>query len=258
MSKVVTSSTGFDLEILCEDGPVIAVNKPPGLVVQGAPPGVVNLADLVRGYLKVKYAKPGNVYLGVPHRLDRPVSGVVVFSRNSKCAARLSQQFAERQVRKIYRAVLERPPEPSAGTLTDWLLRLPETEGEEPGSSAAKVVTATEGTPGAKPAVLHYRTLALSRGRALVEVELETGRMHQIRVQFASRGSPIVGDFQYGARTVWEGEAIRPATPVDQQRFRPIALHAWRLMLKHPIRFDALTITAPVPAAWKELGFEEG
>lgn len=258
MSADVTSSSGVELEILCEDGPVIAVNKPPGLVVQGAPPGVMNLADLVRGYLKLKYAKPGNVYLGVPHRLDRPVSGVVVFSRNSKCAARLSQQFAERQVRKIYRAVLERPPDPSAGTLTDWLLRLPETVGDEPGPAAAKVVTATEGAPGAKPAVLHYRTLALSRGRALVEIELETGRMHQIRVQFASRGFAIVGDLQYGAGTVWEGGSIRPATATDEQRFRPIALHAWRLMLKHPIRYDELTITAPVPRTWGQFGFQEG
>ncbi len=256
MSADVTSSTPVDLEILCEDGPVIAVNKPPGIVVQGTPSGVTNLADLVRGYLKAKYSKPGNVYLGVPHRLDRPVSGVVVFSRNSKCAARLSQQFAERQVRKIYRAVLERPPHPPAGTLRDWLLRLPETEGEEPGAAAAKVVAAVEGTPGAKPAVLHYRTLALSRGRALVEIELETGRMHQIRVQFASRGCPVVGDMQYGARTVWQGGEILPATPLDEQRFRPIALHAWRLMLRHPIRYDELTITAPVPRAWREFGFE--
>jgi 23S rRNA pseudouridine1911/1915/1917 synthase len=257
MSADVTSSTGWELEILCEDGPVLAVNKPPGIVVQGAPPGVTNLADLVRSYLKARYSKPGNVYLGVPHRLDRPVSGVVVFSRNSKCAARLSQQFAERQVRKMYRAVLERPPDPPAGTLTDWLLRLPETEGEEPGSAAAKVVAVVEGAPGAKSAVLHYRTLALSRGRALVEIELETGRMHQIRVQFASRGCPVVGDVPYGAHTVWEGGGIRPASPADQQRFRPIALHAWRLTLRHPIRYDELTITAPVPKAWREFGFEE-
>lgn len=255
-------ASAVPLDVLCEDGPVIAVNKPAGIVVQGAPPGVDNLADLVRQYLKAKYDKPGNVYLGVPHRLDRPVTGVVVFSRNSKCAARLSEQFAQRQVRKTYRAILERPPAPDAGTLSDWLLRsgdeaAPAAEAGDESFYGPKVSVAPAGTTGAKPAVLHYRTLATVKGRALVEIELETGRMHQIRVQFASRGCPIVGDTQYGARTVWDGESVRPATPSDETRFHPIALHAWRLMLRHPVRYDELVITAPQPAAWGRLGFEE-
>ena len=186
-----------DLEVLCEDGPVIAVNKRPGIIVQGAPAGVENLADLVRAYLKDKYAKPGNVYLGVPHRLDRPVSGVVVFSRNSKCAARLSEQFANRDVRKIYRAIVERPPDPPAGEMTDWLLRVstagPAEEATED-ARAPKVAVVDPETPEAKRAVLRYRTLATAHGRALVEIELETGRMHQIRVQFSSRGRPLPAD----------------------------------------------------------------
>ena len=249
-----------DLHILCEDGPIIAVNKPAGIVVQGSPQGVDNLADMVRQYLKVKYSKPGNVYLGVPHRLDRPVTGVVVFSRNSKCAARLAEQFAERQVGKTYRAVLERPPKPESGRLTDWLLRVGGDEDRtQPGGDAyrqPKVSVGAERDEGARQAVLAYRTLAHSRGRALVEIELETGRMHQIRVQFASRGCPIVGDTQYGATTSWDGSEVRRATEGDASRYHPIALHARRLTLKHPVRYDELTITAPTPVAWRELGFD--
>jgi 23S rRNA pseudouridine1911/1915/1917 synthase len=243
-----------ELEILCEDGPVIAVNKPAGIVVQGAPAGVANLADLVRDYLRTKYAKPGNVYLGVPHRLDRPVTGVVIFSRNSKGAARLAEQFATRVVQKTYLAILERPPEPPAGTLTDWLLRAGEEHENADDPRAPKVSVVTSEIPGAKQAILHYRTLATARGRALVEITLETGRMHQIRVQFASRGCPIVGDTQYGARSSWDGVEIRAATADDASRYHPIALHAWRLALKHPVRYDDLTITAPPPESWSRQG----
>ncbi len=114
------------IEVLCEDGPVLAVNKPPGLISQGAPAGVESLISLVKDYIAAKYNKPGAVYLGVPHRLDRPVSGVVVFSRNSKCAARLAEQFQKRTVRKVYWACLERPPEPAEGSLLDWLYRVPD------------------------------------------------------------------------------------------------------------------------------------
>lgn len=232
--------TADELEILCEDGPVIAVNKPAGLISQGAPKGVPGVVDLVKQYLKQKYNKPGRVYLGIPHRLDRPVSGVMVFSRNSKCAPRLAEQFANRGVRKIYWACLERPPERETGTLTDRIYRIP----DEP---RVKVVPA--GTPDAKEATLDYRVLDRSKGRTLVEVELKTGRMHQIRIQFASRGCPIVGDLQYGATSPFAG-----ATSLDQEH-GAIALHARSLTLQHPIRYDELTITAPLPAMWSELGF---
>src|SRR5436190_22987192 len=114
------------LEVLCEDGPVLAVNKPAGLLTQGVPAGIPTLEALVKEYLKQRYAKPGNVYLGIPHRLDRPVSGVVVFARNSKAAARLAEQFRDRQVRKTYWALVERPPECPAGELVDWLLKTPD------------------------------------------------------------------------------------------------------------------------------------
>ncbi len=229
------------VNVLCEDGPVIAVNKPPGLIAQGAPYGVESLVDQVKEYLKVKYEKPGAVYLGIPHRIDRPTSGVVIFSRNSKCAARLSEQFQKRQVQKTYLAVLERPPAKDEATLEDWIYRVPD---------HSFVEICEESRDGAKHARLSYRVLARKHGRALVEVDLQTGRMHQIRIQFASRGCPIVGDTQYGSTT-----CFRSFTDADP-RTRPIALHAQRLTLKHPIRYDELQITAPVPGLWDEFEFQ--
>src|SRR5688500_9184592 len=117
--------TSAALEVLCEDGPVLAVNKPAGVISQGAPVGAVGLVELVTAYISEKYDKSGNVYLGIPHRLDRPVSGVMCFSRNSKCAARLAEQFAQRTVTKVYWACVERPPQEPRGVLTDWIYRIP-------------------------------------------------------------------------------------------------------------------------------------
>jgi len=229
------------IEVLVEDGPVLAVNKPPGLISQGAPVGVDSLISLVKDYLAEKYDKPGAVYLGVPHRLDRPVSGVVVFSRNSKCAARLAEQFQQRTVKKVYWACLERPPEPAEGVLKDWLYRVP----DQP-----RVELSREGVEGAKHAELRYRTIAKAKGRAIVEIELLTGRMHQIRIQFGSRGWLIVGDHQYGAKSDFPGAAGLDA------RDAPIALHAHSLTIQHPIRYDPLTIVAPIPTSWRALGFD--
>ncbi len=207
------------LDILCEDGPVIAVNKPPGVISQGAPIGTPSLVSMVKDYLKEKYNKPGDVYLGVPHRIDRPVSGVVVFSRNSKCAARLAEQFAKREVRKTYVAVLESPPPEDAGTLRDWLYRIP----NEP-----KVIVCSPDRVDAKEAVLHYKVLKRVRGRALVEIDLGTGRMHQIRIQFGSRGWPIVGMTSTERRshsrdTAWGRITDRPARrPADDPAPNPV------------------------------------
>lgn len=226
------------LDILCEDGPVIAVNKPPGVISQGAPIGTPSLVSMVKDYLKEKYNKPGDVYLGVPHRIDRPVSGVVVFSRNSKCAARLAEQFAKREVQKTYVAVLESPPPEDSGTLRDWLYRIP----NEP-----KVIVCSPDRADAKEAILHYKVLKRVRGRALVEIDLGTGRMHQIRIQFGSRGWPIVGDDQYGAKVPFPGHRLSGESP--------IALHAARLTILHPIRYEPLPILAPVPKSWSEFGF---
>ena len=231
----------MDLDILLEDGPLIAVNKPAGLLTQGVPHGHPTLEGWVKEHLRQKYAKPGNVYLGVPHRLDRPVSGIVVFAKNSKAAARLAEQFRERTVRKIYLAVTERVPDPPAGRLKDWLLKDP---------VAAHVSLVQAGTEGSKEAILDYRVLAERDGRALLEVELQTGRMHQIRVQLASRGWNIVGDLQYGAQ-------LNAADSATYDRLvSPIALHARSLSLSHPIRYDRIELKAPMPTEWSRFGTE--
>ncbi len=245
------------LNLLCEDGPLLAVNKPAGLPTQGVPVHVDSLEARVKAYLRQKYDKPGNVYLGVPHRLDRPVSGVVIFARNSKAAARLAEQFRLREVQKWYLAVVEMassfssPLEgeggrrPDEGTMTDWLIKVPD---------QALAEVAPEGTPGAKRASLRYRVLQMldkeNRPLALVEIELETGRMHQIRVQFASRGWPIVGDVRYGAITPFPG----PKPGVGDAGTEIIALHAARLDLRHPIRYDPISLCAPLPESWSSFG----
>ncbi len=240
-AEPTTEHPSVVLDILCEDGPLLAVNKPAGLLTLGAKPGVPTLERIVKQYLKEKYNKPGNVYLGIPHRLDRPVSGVVVFARNSKAAARLAEQFRERQVRKIYWALVERAPETAEGELVDWLLKSPD---------QANVDVVFAETPGAREARLRYRklpsdTVAALAFRTLLEIEPLTGRTHQIRVQLAAHGCPIVGDVQYGATTSLN--ETRAADPRD----KPIALHARSLTIKHPVRYDSLTITAPLPEYWR-------
>lgn len=248
-----SSSTVFD--VLLEDGPLLAVNKPAGLLTLGAGPGIPTLERLVKAWLKARFDKPGNVYLGIPHRLDRPVSGVMVFARNSKTAARLAEQFRDRQVRKVYWALTSQPPEPAAGELVDWLLKVP-------GEARVDVVEA--GAPGAREARLTYRTLDRGASRSgassgsedsppaaprptLLEIELHTGRMHQIRVQLARRGWHVLGDVQYGAAPLVSAADLAP-------RESPIALHARSLTLLHPIRYEPLTITAPLPPLWDQLG----
>lgn len=245
-----------ELEVLLEDGPVLAVNKPAGLLTLGAAPGVPTLERIVKAWLKARFGKPGNVYLGIPHRLDRPVSGVMVFARNSKAAARLAEQFRERHVRKVYWAIVEHAPEAAEGELVDWLLKVPD---------QARVEVVPAGTPAAKEARLRYRRLEtaapgasdstphLERSgptdtRALLEIELLTGRMHQIRAQLGSRGWPVLGDTQYG------GTSSLAREPAGDPRDAPIALHARSLTILHPIRYEPLTIVAPLPAAWQKAG----
>ncbi len=224
--------------VLYEDNHCLALCKPAGLLTQGVPGGVLTLEGFARDYLREKYAKKGYVYLGIPHRLDRPVSGVVLFARSSKAAARLAEQFALRQVTKVYWALVERslrgdlpPPE---GTWEDHLLKLPEQSRSE--------VTSSE-TPGAKHALLAYRVLRSSSDEALLEITPHTGRMHQIRVQASSRGWPIRGDEAYGARTSF-------GPPAEQARDRLVALHGRSLTFLHPIRYEPITLTAPPGEGW--------
>lgn len=222
-----------DNQILYEDNHLIAVAKKVGDIVQGDKTGDVPLSDSVKAYLKEKYAKPGNVFLGVVHRLDRPVSGVVLFAKTSKSLPRLNKMFAEHaHVRKTYLAIVAARPPQAEGTLVHWLTRNAQ-------QNTARAYDRE--VPGSKRAELSYRLVAEGERYFLLEVELRTGRHHQIRCQLAKIGCPIRGDLKYGA----------PRSNPDGG----ISLHAWRLELEHPVSHLPLSIEAPLPGdrLWQEL-----
>ncbi|MFO0847246.1 MAG: RluA family pseudouridine synthase [Gemmataceae bacterium] len=228
-------STALDPSlVLYEDPHLIAVSKPAGLLTQ-APAHIPSLEAQVKAYIKAKHDKPAGVYLGIPHRLDRPVSGVVVFCRNTKAAQRVHAQFQERAVQKVYWAAVEGTVSPESGTWEDWVRKVPD---------QAVTVRATADEPGAKLASLRYRVLQpLPDGGTLVELAPLTGRMHQLRVQAAWRGHPVFGDADYGSP-----RAFGP--PAADRLDRAIALHARRLTLTHPFRREPLVLEAPVPGYW--------
>jgi 23S rRNA pseudouridine1911/1915/1917 synthase len=218
------------MHILYEDNHLLAVLKPAGLPTMGVAEGQPSLLNLAKGYIKRTCHKPGNVYLGAMSRLDAPVTGVVLFARTSKAAARLTEQFRAHTVEKIYWALLEGAIEPSAAECVDWLAA---------DERHRRMHIVGEHTMGAKQAVLRYRRLRLIGRTSLVEVELQTGRKHQIRLQLSTRGHPIVGDRKYGA----------------QQPFKAgIALHARELRIEHPVRHEPLHIISAVPEAWRAWG----
>jgi 23S rRNA pseudouridine1911/1915/1917 synthase len=219
------------VDILFEDNHCLAVNKPAGLLTQGDATGEASLLDLARAYLKERYAKPGNVFVGLVHRLDRPVSGVVLLARTSKSAGRLSEQFRAGTVEKTYWAIVEGSVPDDGGEWTDWLWK-------DERNNRVEVVDA--GHAGAREARLAYRVVSRQRGQTNVELRPLTGRSHQLRVQLAARGLPIVGDRKYGARGT--------VRALDGQS--RIALHARRLSFTHPTRREATSVDAPVPADW--------
>ena len=225
--------------VLFEDHHLIVVNKPAPLLTQ-APPGVESLEAAVKAYIKAKYAKPAGVYLGVPHRLDRPVSGVVCFCRNTKAAQRVHAQFQERTVRKVYWAAVEGAVTPESGVWDDWMRKVQE---------ESRTVRATEGEPGAKLASLGVRVVHPIDGGALVELSPRTGRMHQLRAQCAWRGHPIFGDEAYGSPRSF-------GPPAEYPRLRVIALHARSLTLTHPFTKQELTLVAPLPEYWRGVGID--
>ena len=212
------------MTILYEDNHLIVVNKSPGEIVQGDKTGDKPLSDRVKGYLKEKYQKPGNVFCGVTHRLDRPTSGVVLFARTSKALSRLNEMFRNGEVTKTYWAIVKNKPPKEEDTLVHYLIR-----NEKNNKSTAYDCE----KPHTKKAVLHYRLMAASQKYYLLEVNLETGRHHQIRCQLAKIGSPIKGDLKYGAeRSNSDGS---------------ISLHARSIALIHPVSKLRIEVTAPVP-----------
>ena len=213
------------MTILYEDNHLVIVNKQAGEIVQGDKTGDTPLSDIVKDWLKEKYNKPGNVYLGVVHRLDRPVSGVVLFAKTSKALPRLNKMFAEHnKVNKTYWAIVQNRPQEPQGTLTHWLTR------QEKNNTARAY---DREVPGSKKAVLDYELIASGDRYHLLEIHLHTGRHHQIRCQLAKIGCPIKGDLKYGA----------PRSNPDGS----ISLHARTLTLEHPVNHESISVTAPVP-----------
>jgi 23S rRNA pseudouridine1911/1915/1917 synthase len=223
----------MSLEILFEDNHCLAVNKPAGVPSQADESGAETLVDLAGGYLKNRYAKPGNVYVGLVHRLDRPTSGVVLLARTSKAASRLASQFRDGAVSKLYWAIVEGAPPEDQGVWTDRL---------EKDRSTNRTRSLSGSEEGGKPAEVAFRVLERRPGAAWLELRPLTGRSHQLRVQLASRGLPIMGDVRYGARI-----RIQAADGVGR-----IALHARALRFTHPTRGEGIEVEAPVPADWPE------
>lgn len=216
-------------DLLYEDNHLLAVNKPAGIATMGAAPGKSSLIQLLKQYIKERYSKPGNVYLGVVSRLDAPVSGVVLFARTSKAADRLTRQFAQHATRKTYWALVESGPKDRESQLVDWLRH---------DDGLRKVVVTPSGAAGAKEARLHYRVLKAFADSTLLQIQLETGRKHQIRVQLAHHGMPILGDRRYGS---------------DRPFPRGIALHSRFLEFVHPVKAVAVRLEAPIPKYWKSV-----
>jgi 23S rRNA-/tRNA-specific pseudouridylate synthase len=251
------------LDILYDSGPCLVINKPSGLLTQ-APAGIDSLEVQVKDLYRQREQKEGNIYLGLPHRLDRPVSGAIVFARHVRAAQRLATQFENRSVTKVYWAIVAGDIQPDEGAWTDHLHKR---------HGMAQAIVVPEDDPRGKVAVMRYRVLGhlhiadpsrvgaadldpsrlgeptpRPEGGAMcswLEIELETGRTHQIRVQCASRGHPVLGDVQYGS-TIPFGQQF------DDQRLRAIALHARELGFNHPMTGEAVDITAPLPPAWRE------
>ncbi|HEV7221611.1 MAG TPA: RluA family pseudouridine synthase [Pirellulales bacterium] len=221
------------LHVLYEDNHLLAVVKPAGLPTMGVAADRPSLLSVAKDYIKRRYHKPGNVYLGAMSRLDAPVSGVVLFARTSKAASRLTEQFRARSVDKIYWAVVSGEP-PAEEACVDWIVK---------DERRRRMHLAASGVAGAQEARLSYRRLKpLGRHWAL-EIALETGRKHQIRLQLAHRGCPILGDLKYGNRDEFASG---------------IALHARRLSFAHPVQGAAVELTAPLPRAWRRFDFPCG
>lgn len=219
------------LEVLYEDNHLIVVNKMPGEIVQGDKTGDKTLAEDVKKYIKQKYKKPGDVFLGIVHRLDRPTSGAVIFARTSKALVRLNKMLQDKEIRKTYWAIVGKRPPVEKGTLTHFIKK---------NEAKNKSYAHEHKVKGGKEAILHYDLISASKRYNLLEIELETGRHHQIRAQLSLIGCTIKGDLKYGAsRSNSDGS---------------ISLHARRLNFIHPVKKEQVTIVASTPddPLWNE------
>jgi RluA family pseudouridine synthase len=228
---------GFD--ILLEDEALLVVVKPSGIATQ-APPGIESLESRIKTYLAGETREAAEIYLGIPHRLDRPVSGAMVFAKTHRAARNLAKQFERRKVRKLYWACVQGHVEPAAGTWADHLCKVY-------GQPKTMVVESTH--PGAQQAVLHYRTIGRHRHGEWLEIELETGRTHQVRIQAASRGFPVLGDTHYGCEIPFGPQC-------DDWRERAIALHARSLSFLHPLLRTETILVAPPGESWEQIELE--
>ncbi len=220
------------MKVVYEDNHIIIVYKQSGEIVQGDKTGDKPLSDIVKEYIKRKYNKPGNVFLGVVHRLDRPVSGLVVFAKTSKALTRLNNMFRDGEVHKTYWAITRNRPAEEEGTLTDWLVR-----NEQKNKSFAH----NKEVARSKKAVLHYKIIGVSDKYTLLEVNLMTGRHHQIRCQLAHMGCPIKGDLKYGAkRSNADGS---------------ISLLSHKVEFVHPVSHELISVISPLPNdnLWREI-----
>ncbi|PCJ94206.1 MAG: RNA pseudouridine synthase [Flavobacteriaceae bacterium] len=219
-----TISDKNNLHVLYEDNHLIVINKRPGDIVQGDKTGDMPLSEVVKLYIKEKYNKPGNVYLGVAHRLDRPTSGIVVFAKTSKALPRLNKLFAEKEAQKTYWAVVKNKPKKESDTLVHWLKR---------NTKQNKSYAHKNEVPDSKKAILEYKIIKKLDNYFLLEVDLKTGRHHQIRAQLTSLDCPIKGDLKYGFDPSNKNGSIH--------------LHARKLSFVHPVKKEQLEIIAPPP-----------
>lgn len=217
-------STKVNLQVLFEDNHIIVINKRVGDIVQGDKTGDKPLSDVVKEYIAEKYNKPGKVFLGVVHRLDRPTSGIVIFARTSKALERLNKMLREKFIRKTYWAVVKNPPQKQQDTLINYLKKNPKNN-----KSTAYIKEIKD----SKKAVLHYKFINKSDHYTLLEIDLETGRHHQIRCQLAYIGSPIKGDLKYGFNRSNKNGGIH--------------LHARKIEFIHPVKKEKIVLTADVP-----------
>ncbi len=210
------------IDVIYEDNHLLVVKKPINILSQGDNTNDLDMVNLLKRYLKEKYNKPGNVFVGLIHRLDRPVGGIMVFAKTSKCASRLSEQVRNKTIKKTYKAVIHKTMDKKEGTLKDYLYKNKKTN---------MVSVVTKNHKEAKDAVLDYKTLASNDEFSLVEIDLHTGRPHQIRVQFSSRNHPLYGDQRYGNSKVGE----------------QIALWSYKLEFNHPTTKERLVFTCDTP-----------